>query len=125
MIAYMELYHKYDLILKMDLNSATPVVIVEEFAQFLPFRIKWLRANIVSVDELETLLLQCLQEFLENRVVPPTRSNIGDILSHLDVASYNVEQILRKNYGIDTDDYFWIRLDPKQTIHYDDIRVRD
>lgn len=65
-----------------------------------------------------------LQLFLDNRIVPETRQNIQEVLADLGLQEYNVDDILKANYGLCTDDCYWFR--PQDSdLKYDDIKIRD
>lgn len=72
-----------------------------------------------------------LNLFIESRIVPPTRQNLQRVLNDLQIDEYNWDKIIKANYGLCTDDYYWFRQSGDcvgqggNPITYKDIKIRD
>lgn len=66
-----------------------------------------------------------LNTFLEERVVPPTRQNIKDLLESSGLKKYNVNDILKVTHGITSEDYYWIKFGDDDKTIYEELKIRE
>lgn len=125
MIRYAEIYHKEDLIVKLNLDSANKLMIYTYNDRILPVKIKWLKYNTGSKEEFEKYSIEYLQEFFVERIVQYTRQDLNEIKKYLGIDDYSAYNVIDKNYGLCTDDYFWVKLDPNRFVTYANIKIRE
>lgn len=70
------------------------------------------------------LTADSLNHFFESRCFPRTRANAKEILKQLGLSYYTPLGIVRKTYGLQLDDFYWIRFKGEE-VQWDSIKLRD
>lgn len=71
----------------------------------------------------ESYSVKDIEEFLEDRCIPRTRSNIDEWLKYNGFSHYSPLAIVRKTHGVMWEDFIWIRFEGED-LTYEDIRIR-
>lgn len=71
---------------------------------------------------------QMVRQMLSERVIPPDRGDMDEILKANNIPEYNFYTLLEYNHGIKYDDFTWFKFDHlpnDKNLTYNDVKVRD
>lgn len=67
-----------------------------------------------------------VMDILKERVMPPNRANLREVLDALDMEEYDPIEIVRRTHGVNPNDFFWFKFDdiPDDQLTWDDLNPR-
>lgn len=127
-IEYAEIYYRDTLVVKMDkhlVNSEETFYINKTDMSIVPLRLKIILEKWPDDPDFLELCYKAVQDFLDYRVFPKTRSNCKMILDSIGAPFHSTYEILSRSYGFDTDDFWWVNILPERKLTYADVKRYD
>lgn len=88
----------------------------------IPRAFKSMRGDVVYRATNPSLHRRIVKNWLEERVIPPERQNIDDILDYIDMSEYDELRILKKTGASKRYDDYWVRFNEGTRSKYSLIR---
>lgn len=110
---YCEVFYKKDLICEINVDF------IKETVSFTNYTDKWV---LLPFGTLKTATIQDFMNFVEDRVMPPTRFDCKEVLEKIGLPTYDAIEILRYNHGLSVEDEIWIRFDNEEVDYNEEIK---
>lgn len=110
---HMNVYWEEKLVSRVDFDYTKNYIHLENFTDKILFRPFGVR---------ETIDFKALEEFFRERVWPPERPNINNLLRQLGLQHYDPFAIVLKTHAVMAGDYMWVKFDDNDPFSFKDVK---